>query len=130
MKNKKISIWILLHILFVIYSGGSVLSKFAADTRFLSMRFCLLYAGVVAILMLYAVGWQQIIRHIPLATAFANKAITVVWGIVWGFLLFHETITPGKVVGAALVMAGVILYSLPDRNEKEDEEVVAVNGEQ
>ena len=35
-------------------------------------------------LVVYAVGWQQVIKHLPLTTAYANKAVTVVWGILLG----------------------------------------------
>ena len=49
-----------------------------------------------------AIGWQQVIKRIPLTTAFANKAVTVVWGLVWGALFFREAVTPGKLLGAAL----------------------------
>lgn len=50
----------------------------------------------------------------PLTVAFANKAITVVWGIFWGVVLFGDTLTVGKVVGAALVIVGIILFALID----------------
>ena len=43
--------------------------------------------------------------------AFANKAITVVWGIIWGYLFFDEAITLKKLIGAALVMTGIVLYA-------------------
>ena len=61
--------------------------------------------------------WQQIIKRIPLTTAFANKAVTVVWGLVWGALIFREPITPGKIVGVLLIVAGVVLFSSEEREE-------------
>ena len=63
----------------------------------------------------------KIIKRLPLTTAFANKAITVVWGIVWGALFFDETITPGKLLGAALIIGGVVLFVKADREERPDE---------
>ena len=63
----------------------------------------------------YAIGWQQIIKRMPLTAAFANKAVTVVWGIIWGFVFFKESITPAKVVGAVLVIAGIVMYALADK---------------
>ena len=73
-------------------------------------------------LAFYAVGWQQIIKRLPLTTAFANKAVTVVWGMVWGLLFFHESITIGKVIGAVLVIIGVVVYSYADREDEHDKE--------
>lgn len=104
-----------LHFLMAVYSLGGVLSKLAAAQPFLSPRFCLCYGGIIAILGVYALAWQQIIKKTPLTTAYANKAVTVVWGLVWGLLIFHEAITPGKLAGAALVVAGVILFSTADQ---------------
>lgn len=108
-----------LHIMLMCYSLSGVLSKLAAAEPFLSPAFCLCYSGVVILLGLYALVWQQIIKRVPLTTAFANKAVTVIWGLVWGVLIFHETITPGKIAGAALVVAGVILFSKSDEEVEE-----------
>lgn len=102
---------IALHLLLVCYSLSGILSKLAAAQPFLAPKFCLCYGGIIAILGVYALAWQQIIKRLPLTTAFANKAVTVVWGLVWGLLIFHEAITPGKLAGAALVVAGVVLFS-------------------
>ena len=53
--------------------------------------------------------------------AFANKAVTVVWGLVWGALFFREAVTPGKLLGAALVIVGVILFERADGEAAESE---------
>ncbi|WP_102380364.1 EamA family transporter [Raoultibacter timonensis] len=80
----------------------------------------LLYGGVLAILGVYAIGWQQILKRMPLTSAFSNKAVTVVWGIVWGALFFSEPVTPLKVIGAVFIIAGVVLFSHADVDEEKD----------
>lgn len=110
---------ILLHLMLMCYSFSGVLSKLAAEQSFLGPRFCLCYGGIIALLGVYALAWQQIIKRLPLTTAFANKAVTVVWGLVWGALIFHESITWGKLLGVALVVSGVILFSTADREVEE-----------
>lgn len=87
----------------------------AAGQAFFSLRFCLCYGGIIFILGVYALVWQQIIKRMPLTTAFANKAGTVVWGLIWGMVFFHEPITRGKIVGALLIMAGMILFSTEEQ---------------
>ena len=84
----------------------------------LSVGFILLYGGMLAALVVYAFGWQQVIKHLPLTTAYANKAITVVWGILLGFLLFGESITLRQFIGAAVIIVGIVLFVRAD-NEGE-----------
>ena len=118
MKKKNMTTLLLLHILLMLYSVSSVLSKAAAAENGITLRFCFYYAGIIGLMGIYAIGWQQIIKRIPLTTAFANKAITVVWGLIWGTVFFRERITVGKLVGAMLVIAGVVLYATADGGEK------------
>ena len=108
---KKWKIYIVLHIMLMIYSMSGICSKIAAQQQFLSLSFCIYYGCIILLLGFYAIGWQQIIKHIPLTTAFANKAITVVWGTVWGVIFFHESISIGKILGVLLVVLGVVLYA-------------------
>ena len=99
---------------------SGICSKMAAGESFLSFKFCLYYAIIIVLLGFYAIGWQQIIKRLPLTTAFANKAVTVVWGIIWGAVFFHESITVGKIIGAALVITGVVIYARADEDIKDE----------
>lgn len=110
----KIKTWILLQMLLMIYSFASICSKMASGTDFLSLKFCIYYAGLILFLGIYAIGWQQIIKKMPLTTAFANKAVTVIWGIIWGITFFHEKISFGKIVGALFVVAGIVMFAFSD----------------
>ena len=103
---------LVLHALLVLFSTSGIFSKLASGYPFLSLGFILCYGGMVCVLGVYAIGWQQVIKRVPLTTAYANRAVTVVWGIVWGALLFGESITWQKVLGALVVLAGVALYAL------------------
>lgn len=114
MSKKYVKTLCALHILLMVYSMSGICSKKAADTPFLSLQFCLYYGVVILLLGIYAIGWQQIIKRMPLTVAFANKAVTVLWGLVWGVLFFQERVTAGKIIGILLVMAGVILYVRAD----------------
>ena len=106
-----------LHVLLAVYSLSSVCAKLASGLEFMSLGFIGCYAGMIALLGVYAVGWQQIIKRLPLTYAYANKAVTVLWGIVWGVLLFHEQVSAPKLLGAAVVLAGVVLFSLAEKDD-------------
>ena len=40
-----------------------------------------------------------------------NKAATIVWGMLWSALFFNETITQKKILGALVILGGIILLS-------------------
>ena len=103
-----------LHLLLMMYSISGIFSKLAASTDFLSFQFCLYYGGVLALLGLYALGWQQILKRLPLTTAYSNRAVAIVWGIIWGAIFFSEPISVCKILGAVLIIAGVVLFSRAD----------------
>ena len=111
---------IVLHFVLVVYSITGILGKIASTKDFFSFEFCAYYLGIIFLLGVYAIAWQQIIKRLPLTTAFANKAITVVWGIVWGFLFFGESINALKVAGALLVVAGAVVYARSDGASGQD----------
>ena len=121
MKKSGVKTLLLLHLMLMVYSMSGICSKMAAKSDFLSVQFCFFYGMIIVLLGFYAVAWQQIIKRMPLTTAFANKAVTVVWGLVWGMVFFGEKITAGKLMGALLVIIGVVTYALDDRQEAEDE---------
>lgn len=112
-QNNKIY-FVVLHILLAIYSLGGICSKFAAQQEFLSFWFIFFYGLVILNLGIYAIVWQQIIKHLPLNTAYANKAVTIVWGILWGFIFFQEQIKWNMLLGAAIVIVGVVLVVRAD----------------
>lgn len=121
MEKGKTKILIFLHLLIMLYSCSGILSKTAAGLPVMSWQFILCYGAIIGILGLYAIGWQQVIKRMPLTSAYANRAVTVIWGIIWGALLFHEQVTLPKVIGAVLVLAGVALFAFADdeaKNEK------------
>ncbi|MBY4796994.1 transporter [Collinsella sp. AGMB00827] len=109
-----------LHLLLVMYSLSGIFSKLASSAPFLSLSFFLCYGAVLLILFVYALGWQQVIKRMPLSAAFANKAVTVVWGIVWGLTIFHEPVNLFKIVGAGIIIAGIVLFSLSDSGASQE----------
>ena len=111
-----------LHILLMVYSMSGIFSKLAAEQSFLSWQFVGCYAAILGLLGIYALGWQQIIKRLPLTTAYANRAVAIVWGIIWGFLFFGEGVTVTKAVGAAIVIVGVVLFARADGADLQAEE--------
>lgn len=116
-RMKKYKNMLLLHLLLAVYSMSGIASKYAAQQELMSGPFCIYYGLMMMALCLYALCWQQIIKKLPLVTAYANKAVTVVWGMVWGVLFFEETLTVMNVVGAAVIVVGVYMVVMSEEQE-------------
>lgn len=119
MQNNKPSVKtiLLLHLMIAAFSCGGIFSKLAAGESFLSLKFCLFYGIMILILFLYAIGWQQIIKRVPLMLAYSTKAAGVIWGMIWGVLVFGDRLRPNNLLGAALIFAGIILFFKSEGND-------------
>ncbi len=113
-KNKKAFWFLILHILVCFLSFGGVLSKLASAQTFLSLPFIGLYAGEIFILFVYALLWQQVLKHLPLTVAFCNKSVGMIWSMLWGVTIFNETISLQMYIGAAIVLVGVLIVVTSD----------------
>jgi len=125
MKNRKAAGFLLMHVLFLIYSLTSVISRKTGGAALFSAEFLIGYALVFLCLGIYAIGWQQVLKIYPLSQAYTNKAIVVIWGIFWGRVLFGEEITPAKLIGAALILCGVVLFATDGGKETPEEKAAA-----
>ena len=78
-------------------------AKFASGQEFLSFKFILFYGIEILILGVYAIIWQQLIKKFDISVAYANKAMGLLWSIVWAILIFNETITIKNVIGVIII---------------------------
>lgn len=115
MKEKSnLKTYILLHALLLFYSAGGICSKFAANQELFSFKFFLFYGLLLFTLFIYAIFWQQVIKNLPVSVAYSNKAITVIWGMMWGALVFGEQITVFNIIGALIIIAGILIVVYAD----------------
>ena len=98
-----------LHLILFLYSLESVCSKMAAAQEMFSFKFFLFYGLVLFFLFFYALAWQRILKYMPLTVAYANKGITIIWGMIWGAVLFNEAITLKTVIGAVIILVGIFM---------------------
>ena len=130
MKSSNIKYLIILHLFLGIYSLTGVAAKFAGAEEFLSVRFIVFYGLVLFGLFVYAIAWQQIIKHMPLISAYANRGVTVIWGLVWGYFIFSENITTRKLIGAAVIVCGIVFIVTADAKEETAKEEHAKSSEE
>lgn len=120
MKKKKIGLIDILQLqgAVIVYSLSTVAANLASKHEFLSWGYIFFFGLEFVILAIYALIWQQMIKKFQLSIACANKAVTLLWSMLWNFLIFSTGITPFKVVGVLLVVAGVVVMN----TDKESEE--------
>ncbi len=109
--NNKLKIIFFLQGAVMLYSLSGIASKFASRYEFLSPGFILCYGAEIMILGIYAILWQQIISKTELSVAYANKAITILWSMLWSFLIFKESISIQNIAGVVLIFAGTLLVN-------------------
>ena len=86
-----------LHVLLGIYSLSDVASKKAAQAEFLSPGFIALYLVVLALLAVYAIGWQQVIKRMAIDLSAGTHDVVLTYR------------TPGLDLGLALTGAGLLV---------------------
>lgn len=111
--DSKKSTYLLLHISLLFSSLSGVCSKMASGytDRIFSLQFIFWFGLVFVIMFGYAVIWQQILKRMPLTVAYANRPVTLIWGIIWGALIFDEKITWNMIAGAVIIFAGIYLVT-------------------
>ena len=114
----RIKLLFALNIVLFFLSLAGVLAKLASEHSFLSFRFLAIYILELLVLVIYAAVWQQVIKQMSLSVAYAWRSILIIWGCLWGFFIFQEQLSSGKLIGCSLVILGIILYNLS--NDKSD----------
>ena len=95
----------------MVFSLTSVIAKFASAQAVFTKGFFLFYGLEVLVLAVYALLWQQAIKRFDISIAYANKAMVLLWGLLWSVLIFHDSVTPKKAAGVVLVIIGVIVLN-------------------
>ena len=104
--------FVLLALAFMIYSSTGVFSKQASFHEFLSQGYILNFGMVVITMGLYAVIWQFILGKIPLSQAYLFKSLTVVFSLLFAYILFGEYITLKNVIGSLVIIVGIVINSI------------------
>lgn len=113
---KNIKSFLLLHLGLLIFSLGSLASKYCSFEPFLSFRYLFFLSLQLMTLFIYALIWQKVLKDVPLTLAYANKGITIIWGMLIGYLFFKEKITSMNLIGAFIIIAGIVILSTGEKD--------------
>jgi len=95
----------------MIYTLSGVAAKQAAMYEALSWPFLFFYGLEIAVLGVYAILWQQMIKRFDLSIAYANRSMAILWSLIWAILFFGERITLKNIIGVLIVLAGTMLIN-------------------
>ena len=109
MIRSKLKTYVMLYTGYFIYSLSLVAAKLAGDYPVVSINAASLYFLAFIFLGAFAIVWQQVLKRLPLTTAYANRAITILFGMVFGAALFAERISWNMILGAVIVVCGIAL---------------------
>ena len=112
--NGKFIKYLKLHIIILLFTMVTITSKYVSKYEFLSMEYLCGVGAIVGILGVYAILWQQIIKDFSPSVAYSNKSVTTIWVLIFSFVFFHEEITLNNILGAIVIILGVILVSQND----------------
>lgn len=104
--KKNILILMILQVAVCLYTVSGIAAKLASYYEFLSVGFILYYGLEIAVLGVYAIIWQQIIKRVDISIAYANRSTAIFWSMLWASILFQEQITIQNLTGVVLIFIG------------------------
>lgn len=110
-KTVRVKDILILQAVIVIYTLSSVMAKLASGEKAFSASFLLFYLAELIILGVYAILWQQMIKKFELSVAYTNRAMALLWSMLWAVVLFHDRVSLKNLVGVAFVIAGTLIVN-------------------
>ncbi len=95
----------------LLYACVTIFTKYASQHEFISTAYCLGLAGAIGVMGAYAIGWQQILKHIEISTAYMFKGTSLIFVMLLAWMLFGEQITLNNILGAGVIITGIALYA-------------------
>lgn len=103
--------YIVIVLSFALYSCTSIFMRYAATYPFLSLKYIVMLCCSIFVLGVYAIIWQQIIKHVEISIAYMFKGCSLVFTMLYAWMLFGEQITLHNGMGAAIIIGGIVLYA-------------------
>lgn len=111
--------YIFLYLAFAIDSLATVCGKLASQHPTMSLPFLFWYAVDVAVLGIFAILWQQILKKMPLSIAYSNRPLVTILGVVYGVIIFGDKLSLTSIVGIAIILVGIFLVVYETRDDAE-----------
>lgn len=102
---------LILHINILLFSFTGIFSKLCANSigeNGIFSVYTVIFAGLILLNCgIYALFWQQNLKHFDVNVAYAHRSVYNIWSLLWSVLIFSEKITIGNIFGTVLIIAGI-----------------------
>lgn len=105
-----IKVYLILLLVNLLFSTVSIAVKYASMQEMFSMRYFISIGSVIAMLGTYAILWQQILKRVEITLAYMFKATGIIYVLLYSVFMFNESITIWNVIGASVIITGIIMY--------------------
>ena len=95
----------------MLYACVGICTKKAALQSPMSWWYWLWFAGAVAVIGIYALLWQQVLKRIELGTAYMFKGTSLIFTMLIAALLFGEAITVPNIIGSVIIIVGIVFLA-------------------
>ena len=95
----------------LLYACVTIFTKYASQHEFMSTTFCLGLVGAIGVMGAYAIGWQQILKHVEISTAYMFKGTSMIFVMLLAWAFFGEQISLNNLIGAAIIIIGITLFA-------------------
>ena len=95
----------------LVYACTSTFTKMASRQKMLSWPYLLWIAGAIGVMGVYAFLWQQVIKRMPLSTAYMFKGTSLIFILLISGLMLGEAITVNNVIGSVIIILGIALFA-------------------
>lgn len=113
MKGENRKRLLFLHVSILLFSTTGIFSKLAANSINMHGIFygnTIIFGGFMLLnCSVYALLWQQNLKHFDINIAYAHRSVYNIWSLLWAVLIFSEKVTLGNVLGAALMIGGILV---------------------
>lgn len=105
---KKNSAYLVAIIDYMFFSVSNVFMKLASvKNNFADKIF--MYLCSILTLFIFSILWQKLLAKMDLNRAYLFKGTTLLWGLIFGNLIFNEQITINMIIGAIIALLGIII---------------------
>lgn len=102
--------FIILLLVNLLFSTVSIGVKYTSMQEMFSVPYFSGIFVIIAMLGTYAILWQQILKRVEMTLAYMFKATGIIYVLLYSVILFGESLTLWNVIGACIIITGIILY--------------------